>query len=262
MKSARSLATGFSFDKYTRQARLKPSLFVILPVFAMVAVWLPKVWTLLGGLAAIISACGLSILLAEVARFQGRKVEREMIAANGEKFTTIFLRHRDSTISTATKKTYHDFLMKSSKGKLPSVESEQTDPVAADDCYRGAVEWLLEATRSEKRFPLVRAENISYGFRRNLLGLKRPAVLLIALCVVANVFFSIRDFQVDPTRVCAGSLVSLALLAVGLVWQIIIKMSFVEDAGRTFALRLLAQCDVLEIEKAAKGRKERAVAET
>jgi hypothetical protein len=87
-------------------------------------------------------------------------------------------------------------------------------------------------------------------------------VLLIALCVVANVFFSIRDFQVDPTRVCAGSLVSLALLAVGLVWQIIIKMSFVEDAGRTFALRLLAQCDVLEIEKAAKGRKERAVAET
>lgn len=246
MKSARRFATGFSFDKYTRHARLKPSLLVVLPVFVTVAVWLPKVWTLLGGLAAIISACGLTFLLAEVARFQGRKVERVMIAANGEKFTTILLRHRDPTISTATKKTYHAFLKKASKRSLPSLENEQTNPVEADDCYRGAVDWLLEATRSEKRFPLVRAENISYGFRRNLLGLKPPAVILIALCVAANVFFCIRDFQIDPTRVWAGFLVSIALVAVGLVWLFVIKMVFVEDAGRTYALRLLAQCDVLQ----------------
>jgi len=255
VKSPRNPASGFSFDKYTRQARLMPSLLVILPVFVTVAVWLPKVWTLLGALAAIVSACGLTFLLAEVARFQGRKVEREMIAANGGKFTTILLRHRDSTISTATKKTYHALLKKASKRSLPSVESEQTDPVAADDCYRGAVEWLLEATRSEKRFPLVRAENIAYGFRRNLLGLKRPAVLLIALCIVANVFFCIRDFQVDPTRFLAGSLVCLALFAVGLVWLIVIQMAFVEDAGRTYALRLLAQCDLLQSKTTSKAEK-------
>jgi hypothetical protein len=255
MKSARGFATGFSFDKYSRQARLKPSLLVVLPVFVTVAVWLPKVWTLLGGLAAIISTCGLTFLLAEVARFQGRKVEREMIAANGGKFTTILLRHRDSTISTATKKTYHAFLKTASKRSLPSCENEQIDPGTADDCYRGAVEWLLEATRSEKRFPLVRTENISYGFRRNLLGLKRPAVLLIALCVVANVFFCIRDFQVDPTRFWAWCLVCLALVAVGLVWLIVIKMPFVEDAGRSYALRLLAQCDSLRNKTTSKGSK-------
>ena len=255
MKKAGTLAVGFNFDKYTRQARLRPSLLVVLPIFVTVAVWLPKVWTTLGGLAAITSACGLTFLLAEVARFQGRKVEREMIAANGEKFTTILLRHRDSTISTATKKTYHVYLKKASKRNLPSVESEQMEPAAADDCYRGAVEWLLEATRSEKCFPLVRAENISYGFRRNLLGLKRPAVLLITLCVVANVFFCIRDFQVDPTRVWAGSLVCLALVAAGFVWLSVIKMEFVEDAGRTYALRLLAQCDVLQSKTASKNEK-------
>lgn len=255
MKSARGFATGFSFDKYTRQARLKPSLLVVLPVFVTIAVWLPKVWTLFGGFAAIISACGLTFLLAEVARFQGRKVERGMIEANGGKFTTILLRHRDSTISTATKKTYHAFLKKASKRSLPSAESEQTDPAAADDCYKGAVEWLLEATRSEKRFPLVRAENISYGFRRNLLGLKRPALLLISLCVVANIFFCIRDFQADPTRFWAGSLVCLAILTVGLVWLRVIQLAFVEDAGRTYALRLLAQCDVLQSKTTPKEEK-------
>jgi hypothetical protein len=67
-----------------------------------------------------------------------------------------------------------------------------------------------------------------YWGSRNLLGLKRPAVLLIALCIVASVFFCIRDFQVDPTRFWAGSLVCLALLAVGLVWHIVIQMAFVE----------------------------------
>jgi hypothetical protein len=178
-----------------------------------------------------------------------------MIAANGEKFTTILLRHRDSTISMATKKTYHAFLKKASKRSMPSCESEQADPEGADDCYRGAVEWLLEATRSEKRFPLVRSENISYGFRRNLLGLKLPAVLLILLCIAVNSFFCIREFHGDTTRLWAGSLVCLALVAVGLVWLSVIKMDFVEDAGRTYALRLLAQCDVLQSKMTPKAAK-------
>jgi hypothetical protein len=249
------LATGLSFDKYTRQARLKPSLLVVLPVFVTVAVWLPKVWTLLGGLTAIISACGLTFLLAELARYQGRKVEREMIAANGDKFTTILLRHHDSTISAATKKTYHAFLKKASKRSLPTIESEKTNPVEADDSYRGAVEWLLEATRNEKRFPLVQIENISYGFRRNLLGLKLPALFLIAMCVIANVFLCVRDLNGDVTRFWAGYLVGLALVTAGLVWLIVIRMSFVEDAGRTYALRLLAQCDSLQSRSAAKAEK-------
>jgi hypothetical protein len=253
--NVRDLVSGFSLDKYTRQARLTPSLIVILPVFVTVAVWLPQVSTLVGGLAATISTCGLTFLLAEVARFQGRKVERAMIAANDGKFTTILLRHRDSTVSTATKKTYHAFLKKASKRSLPTFESEQMDPVGADDCYRGAVEWLLEATRSEKRFPLVRAENTSYGFRRNLLGLKCPAVLLITSCIAANIFFCIREFQVEPTRFWAGFLISLALVAVGFVWLTVINMAFVEDAGRTYALRLLAQCDVLKSKATSKAEK-------
>jgi hypothetical protein len=261
VKHVRDFAAGFGFDKYTRQARLKPSLIVLLPLFVTLAIWLPEVWTLLGGLTAIVSTCGLTLLLAEVARFQGRKVELEMIASNGGKFTTLFLRHRDSTVSTATKKTYHSFLKKASKRNLPSFESEETDPWSADDCYRGAVEWLLEATRGEKRFPLVRAENISYGFRRNLFGLKMPAMFLIALCIAASGSFCIRHRYDDPTRFWAGSLLCLALVAAGIIWLNVITMAFVEDGGRSYALRLLAQCDVLQSKSAAKSRKHSAADE-
>ena len=162
---ARDLTNIISFDKYTRQARLKPSLLVLLPALVTIAIWLPKVWTVLGGLAALISACGLTLMLAELARYQGRKIEAEITECNGGKFTTIFLRHRDVTISSSTKKSYHALLKRRSKRGLPTIQEEQADPASADDLYRGDVDWLLEATRSEKRFPLVRAENISYGFR-------------------------------------------------------------------------------------------------
>lgn len=258
MNSIRDLASKTGIDKYTRQARLKPALLVILPVFVTVAVWLPKVWTLIGGLAAMVTTCGLTFLLAELARFQGKKVERQMIAANGGKFTTIFLRHADSTISTATKQTYHSFLKKASRRKLPSPEGEKLEPAAADDSYRGAVEWLLEATRSEKRFPLVRLENISYGFRRNLLGLRQAAALIVGFCIVVNVFFCIHSLQTDSTRAWAGGLVAAALLLSEGVWLTMINLAFVEDAGRAYALRLLAQCDVLQTKQRARASKARA----
>jgi hypothetical protein len=243
---ASGLAANFSFDKYTRQARLKPSLLVLLPAFITVAVWFPKVWTLLGGLTAILSACGLTFMLAELARYQGRQIESKMIATNGGKFTTIFLRHRDQTISSATKKSYHGLLKKKAKRGMPTTQDEDADPHSADDLYRSAVDWLLEATRSEKRFQLVRLENISYGFRRNLLGLKAPALLLLSLCIPLNVALCIRALHGDDTRFWAGCAVSSALVAALIVWIFVIRLPFVEDAGRSYALRLLAQCDVLQ----------------
>ena len=194
----------------------------------------------------MISSCGLTFLLAEIARFRGRQIEAKMIAKNGGKFTTIFLRHRDSTISSATKSNYHSLLTSKAKRVLPSAQEEDANPSSADDLYRGAVDWLLEATRSEKQFPMVRAENISYGFRRNLFGLKTPALLLLLICLIANIWLSYRSVGGDATRFWVGLVVSSALLIAALAWIFVITIHFVEDAGRTYAIRLLAQCDVLQ----------------
>jgi hypothetical protein len=241
-----SLKGGLKFDKYTLQARVRPSLLVLLPALVTVALWLPGVWTFLGSIAALVSVCGLTLLLAEVARYRGRKVEHTMIADNGGKFTTLFLRHSDLTISSTTKRAYHSFLTKSSKRKMPSSDEERADPAGADDCYRGATEWLLEKTRSEKTFPLVKAENISYGFRRNLFGLKAPALVLIAACISLDGWFTSRNFHSNEVHFEAGCTLAMALAVAAAIWIFIIRMDFVEDAGRAYALRLLAQCDVLD----------------
>ncbi len=253
MKGLKDHLRSFAFDRYTLEARLKPGLLMVLPALVTVALWLPDVWTFLGGLTAVCSTCGLTLLLAELARYQGRGVERRMIAANGGKFTTFFLRHRDTTISSSTKKAYHAFLKRNAKREMPSAEAEKANSIAADDQYRGAVEWLLESTRSEKRFPLVRAENISYGFRRNLLGLKIPAMLLLIFCLIADVCLTVRSLHGEGKLFAAGCVLAGVMSVAGLVWLFVVTMDFVEDAGRSYALRLLAQCDVLQGKAHTKG---------
>ena len=232
-------------DRYTRQARLKPSLLVLLPAFISLAVWLPNVWSVLGGLTALMTACGLTFLLGELARYQGRKVQTHMESANQGKFTTILLRHRDRTISSSTKQSYHKFLRVIAKQDLPTSEQEQQDSTNADDRYAGAVDWLLEATRDENKYGLVKEENISYGFRRNLLGLKIPALVIALGATAVDAYMTYRAYTVDMTRFWVGIVVSLCTLFVVIVWVFLIRMPFVEDAGRAYATRLLAQCNSL-----------------
>ena len=53
---------------------------------------------------------------------------------------------------------------------LASPEEERTNPDEAEDGYESANSWLLAQTMDRERFRLQFAENINYGFRRNVLG--------------------------------------------------------------------------------------------
>ena len=88
-------------------------------------------------------------------------------------------------------------------------------------------------------------KNISYGFRRNLLGLRRLGVVvsLVALTgtVIAAINKTIISHQMDGTLVFGG-LVALATL---LFWTAVVKPSWVEAAANAYARELLAACDSL-----------------
>lgn len=58
--------------------------------------------------------------------------------------------------------------------KLPGKVKERNNPEGADEEYISAIEKVIPKARDEKdKYPLVHQENISYGFRRNLLALKK-----------------------------------------------------------------------------------------
>jgi hypothetical protein len=104
---------------------------------------------------------------------------------------------------------------------------------------------LLEQTRNKKKFDLLAAENIDYGFKRNLLGLRPIAWPILALAFAANLALGWRAWtgRWDVSTVTAlGVGLVLALSAGAWLW---VNADLVQQASDTFARRLLSSCDAL-----------------
>ena len=134
-------------------------------------------------------------------------------------------------------------LKKESKRGLHTLQEEEADPSTADDLYREAIDWLLEATCSEKRFPLVQSKCIVWVSQKSAQS-EGSAVLLSVVCLTGNIVLTNRALHTDETRFRAGVVISLTMAAALVVWVFVIQKPFVEDAGRAYAVRLLAQCDL------------------
>ena len=121
---------------------------------------------------SVIGACML-LFLAQMARSYGKAIEQTLIQQWGGLPTTIMLRHRDNSIDPITKKRYHEALSHIVPNSILSTENdEQTNPQHTDNIYSSWTKYLIAQTRDQNQFPLLINENIDYGFRRNLLGLK------------------------------------------------------------------------------------------
>ncbi|KKM67591.1 hypothetical protein LCGC14_1469610 [marine sediment metagenome] len=232
------------FDGYTVQARLKPSLLVWLPVALAIVAWWPEKFVGWGFLVGISATCGLTLLLAEVGRDQGKQKEKMLFERWGGKPTTQLLRHRDDRIDANTKARYHQKLETLVPGvTLPTRQEEDADREAADAAYSSCVRYLIERTRSKKEFPLVFKELVSYGFRRNLWGMKAPGVLLAVLgSLASSVAVGVGWGASVPAAAIAATAVSAVLVA---CWLIHITRQWVQTVAFAYAERLLASLEKL-----------------
>jgi hypothetical protein len=232
------------FDRYDRNARLKPALLVLFPLLLLTAVWLREVWTIATALLGVVVFCGLLSLVSRIARQRGRAVQKAIEKKLGGLPTTIALRHRDRTIDPQTKGRYHAFL-RANGCRIPFTDEEALNPSAADLDYRAGVTWLLEQTRDKVRFRMLADENIDYGFRRNTLGLKTIGTSVATLCLLADVTATLSTYLTTGAIQWAGVTLAVVLSLLVLVWTMVIKLDFVIDAGWSYATRLLATCDIL-----------------
>lgn len=232
-------------DTYSIKARLQPEFLVLLPVALAITAWLPghlAAWKTVSSFALYI---GVWVLLAELGRDLGRHKQPALFQRWGGAPTTRLLRHRDTTLDAITLTRYHAFLSTAINHRLPTRPEEEADPRAADALFESAVKFLLEATRDETRFPLVLKENISYGFRRNLWGMKPAAILLcllgLAACLAHIAQILLSDALLPPLSLAMA--VSTILLMV--IWALRVTPNWVKLAAEAYALRLLAACDQL-----------------
>jgi hypothetical protein len=168
-------------NRYWLVARVYPALLAFAPVLWSALILFPKlVSDVRKGAASAVAIGCILYLLSSLARYRGKIAERKLLKFWGGWPTTLFLRHRNNSIDPRTKARYHAALAAlASDVALPTADQETADPAEADDAYRSVTKRLIELRRG-KAYQMVADENASYGFRRNLFGIK-PLVLCVAI---------------------------------------------------------------------------------
>ena len=239
-------------DRYDRTARLTPALLSGLPLVASVVLLIPEFGAIWGSIGVVVVYCGGSILLIQVGRDLGKTLERRLYRSWGGKPSAAMLRHSDNRLPKPTRDRYRSFLNSAVPGLvLASPQEEATNPAQADAEYDSANRWLLEHTRDHARYDLLFTENINYGFRRNLLGLKPVALVINAIALVLVIGITVSSW----TGQFANTISTLApewwasvVIAVGhaLLFLAYVRADWVRMAADTYAQQLLAACDSLD----------------
>ena len=244
-------------DQYTLRARIQPACLVVLPFGTLLFVWLlpESLWG--GSLGGVVASSLGTGFMAQIGRDLGRKKQEALWERWDGAPTTRLLRFRDSCNRTLL--THRRSKLEQLVGfPLPSEEEESEDPVYADQTYETATKMLINSTRDNDRFPLVYAENINYGFRRNLWGLKRWGLGISVTAMVLSwclLFWSIGLPISDSwlSTVLSNQDWSLTTRLLGailntvftLIWMLVINPQWVKLPAEAYAERLLAAVDTL-----------------
>jgi hypothetical protein len=236
---------GSSLDQYARRARLYPALLAALPLPIALVAALPVSGAALAPLWALVSWCGAGFLLAQLGRDLGKAKEQTLFDKWEGKPTTQLLRHRDAANPIWLAQVHHSLQSLLPQLELPTQEQESEDQKRADAAYDAAVIALREATRDKDAFPLVYEESCSYGFRRNLWGLKPIGITLGIACLSALLSLLVigqKWHPADSPLIWAALTTMAALL---LLWTTVIKPSWVRAAAFAYAERLIASASTL-----------------
>jgi hypothetical protein len=232
------------FDAYSLKARVFPALIAGLPVLALLFVLVP--WNHIGlpHLTAMAMGFVLLFAFADVGRRAGKHVQSQL----GTGATPEQWYRGNPDVSEGAKDRYRAFIAKQLKIAPPTAGEEQTDPARANDFYLSACAWLREHTRDTRVFSILFAENITYGFRRNLLGLRTPALFCnAAVAVISAVILYFRPTyfaalpQIDEKMV----IILAAVLLHSAYMLFAISHAAVREASRVYGRQLILSCETL-----------------
>lgn len=238
-------------DEYELKARLAPVVASVAGALAVAILLLPAPGTQWPSLVVGLLALAVVRGLTHSVRDRGKRLERTFYAQWGGKPSTAMLRHADTRLPETVKIRYHRFLAQHvPELRLPTEAEEANAPERADAAYETAGRWLLEQTRNRERFRLLFAENLNYGFRRNLLAARPLGLVVDGLAVVA--IGSSVALQLEggwQTWFSAGNVwtwgAGLAVVAHLLWLALSVTPQWVRVAAERYAEQLLAACDAL-----------------
>ena len=230
--------------QYNRAARLYPVIIVLFPVFLTAVAYLTAYENYVHYLTSALLIASITFLLRQLGRDQGKAKEPLLYEKWGSKPTTQLLSHQDNTIDELTKKRYHKKLQDLLPDlKIPTKEEELKNKDQADQIYESCTAFLRNKSRDTDKYPLVFEELTSYGFRRNLWGLKPIAIAILSILLIGN--FSVLGYQAyELDQIPMYILILIAILIVMCaLWVWIIRTSWVRIPAVAYAERLLEVLD-------------------
>lgn len=235
-------------DNYSLKARIFPTAIVLSPLLILGVGYSLQFEKLGYTLSSLGVTAVLSYLLSQLGRDAGKRKEKDLWHSWGGPPSSQLLRYSDETFDPHTKARYHKRLMELCPvTQPPTAEMEQNDPALAGSIYEAWVRYLITHTRDTKKFSLLLKENTSYGFRRNLWGMK-PIGVLIALCSIAGlyVFFFKETGAFDPRLFPVGYwALTFAVLVPLFLWITHVTREWIKIPAFAYGMRLCEAIDQL-----------------
>jgi hypothetical protein len=228
-------------DAYTIRARLFPAILGAAP--ALAALLLLISWKTLRAVERNRDArhARRGVRPFVWARKAGKDIYEEM----GGKPSVTMMYRTDGEIDQASKDRYRKFLAEKVEQPEPMDAVEMNNPAAANAFYELAGTWLRENTRDTKKFPILFNEVVTYGFRRNLLGVKWPALGLNVVVVLICASLLWYRWPTDTSNgMTLRIIVVLVVAAVhALYFLLVVGADSVKTAARTYARQLILSCE-------------------
>lgn len=230
-------------DDYSIRARLSPAMLALLPAILGAVALLPTQPRIIGWVGGTILWAGVGSLLVQVARDRGARLQEKLFRDWGGSPTLQLLRFRVADDAKEMEERHSSLRVLFPDLALPTRLVETKAPEQADLVYEQCISRLRELTRDAKTYPIVFAENVSYGFRRNLLGMKPIGLVMCALGVLPLLLDATRQphisWNVDAVVSLSGSLLMLG------AWLLVISPSWVRVAADRYAKALFATLSTL-----------------
>jgi hypothetical protein len=191
--------------------------------------------------------------LMHLARDQGKKGEPKLFEEWGGMPSVAIFRHRDMRIDPISKARYHKKLEGLVKGVIaPSPADETAAPEAAENVYRAWSTYVRVNTRDTKKYQLLFHENVCYGYRRNLWGLRPIGITVSVICVVGG--FCWLGYQYYTGSELSGVVIGADIVAIVflVLWIFRFTPNWVRIPADAYAERLAEAVDDLPGKTSAK----------
>lgn len=232
-------------DKYSVNARIYPIVILLLPIVILGIAYSIQFEQYLQILSTLGVSAALTYFMSQLGRDRGKNAELTLWSKCGGMPSVQLLRYSNNSIDSIRKDRYHNRMLELSPVEEGIDFKEDDELEHLNEIYRAWSKYLITKTRDTKQFSLIFKENISYGFRRNIWGLKPIAIPIILISLVANYLFQAvtigySNFSLFPAEFHASEILLIILL---ILWVFVITSDWIKIPAFAYATRLFEAID-------------------